>query len=41
MIVPAFNQQYVFTLEEFPQRLLKKSKDLFLESVNLLEKKTV
>ncbi len=39
MIVPAFKQQFVFTIEEFPQRLLKKSKDLFLETVNLLEKK--
>ncbi len=39
MIIPAFKQQFVFTLEEFPERLLKKSKDLFLETVNLLEKK--
>jgi len=39
MIVPAFKQQFVFTLEEFPERLSKKSKDLFLETVNLLEKK--
>ena len=39
MVVPAFKQQFVFTMEEFPERLLKKSKDLFLETVNLLEKK--
>ena len=39
MIVPAFKQQFVFTMEEFPERLLKKSKDLFIETVNLLEKK--
>ena len=39
MIVPAFKQQFVFTVEEFPEMLLKKSKDLFLETVNLLEKK--
>ena len=39
MIVPAFKQQFVFTMEEFPERLLKKSKDLFLETVNILEKK--
>ena len=38
MIVPAFKQQFVFTMEEFPERLLKKSKDLFLETVDLLEK---
>ena len=39
MIVPAFKQQFVFALEEFPERLSKKSKDLFIETVNLLEKK--
>ena len=39
MVVPAFKQQFVFTMEEFPERLLKKSKDLFIETVNLLEKK--
>tara|TARA_B100001079_G_scaffold79368_1_gene68147 strand:- start:283 stop:627 length:345 start_codon:yes stop_codon:yes gene_type:complete len=39
MIVPAFKQQFVFTMEKFPERLLKKSKDLFIETVNLLEKK--
>ena len=39
MIVPTFKQQFVFTLEEFPDRLLRKSKDLFLETVELLEDK--
>jgi len=39
MMVPTINQQSVFKLEEFPNRLLKKSKDLFLETVELLEKK--
>ena len=39
MIVPDFKQQFVFTLEEFPERLSKKRKDLFIETVNLLEKK--
>ena len=39
MMVPTINQQSVFKLEEFPDRLLKKSKDLFLETVELLEKK--
>jgi len=39
MIVPTINQQTVFRLDEFPERLLRKSKDLFLETVELLEKK--
>jgi hypothetical protein len=39
IVVPTINQQLVFKLEEFPDRLLRKSKDLFLETVELLEKK--
>ena len=39
MVVPTINQQSVFRLEEFPDRLLRKSKDLFQETVDLLEKK--
>jgi len=39
MVVPAIRQQLVFRLDEFPDRLLRKSKDLFLETVDLLEKK--
>jgi len=39
MVVPTINQQLVFRLEEFPDRLLRKSKDLFQEIVELLEKK--
>ena len=39
MVVPTINQQTVFRLEEFPDRLLRKSKDLFQETVDLLEKK--
>ena len=39
VVVPTINQQSVFRLEEFPDRLLRKSKDLFLETVELLEKK--
>ncbi len=37
VLVPSFDQQLVFTLEEFPERLLRKSRDLFLETVDLLE----
>jgi len=29
MVIPAIKQQLVFKLEEFPDRLLRKSKDLF------------
>jgi len=37
IIAPTFNQQLVFTLDEFPDRLLRKSKDLFLQVVETLE----
>jgi len=39
IVVPTINQQSVFKLEEFSDRLLRKSKDLFLETIDLLEKK--
>jgi hypothetical protein len=39
MVVPTISQQLVYRLDEFPDRLLKKSKDLFSEIVELLEKK--
>ena len=39
MVVPTISQQLVYRLDEFPDRLLKKSKDLFSETVELLEKK--
>ena len=37
MVVPEIKQQVVFTIDEFPSRLLKKSKDLFGEVVEQLE----
>ena len=37
VLVPSFQQQSVFTIEEYPQELLRKSKDRFLEIVDLLE----
>jgi len=37
VLPPTFRQQLVFTLDEFPQRLLRKSKDLFLQTIELLE----
>ncbi len=36
-VVPNFNQQFVFTIEDYPGRLMKKSKELFLQVVSLLE----
>ena len=37
VIVPSFHQQLVFTFDEFPERLLRKSRDLFLQTVEMLE----
>ncbi len=37
VLVPSFHQQFVFTIEEYPQELLRKSKDRFLEMVDFLE----
>jgi len=37
MVIPEIKQQVVFTIDEFPNRLLKKSKDLFAEVVEQLE----
>jgi hypothetical protein len=37
VLPPSFKQQFVFTVDEFPDRLLRKSRDLFLQTVNLLE----
>ncbi len=36
-IVPSFQQQFVFTLDEFPMWLMKKSRDLLLNCIDLLE----
>ncbi len=37
ILVPSFQQQFVFTIEEYPQELLRKSKDRFLEMIDFLE----
>jgi len=37
VLPPSFKQQFVFTVDEFPDRLLRKSRDLFLQIVDLLE----
>jgi hypothetical protein len=36
-IPPTFRQQMIYDLDEFPQRLIRKSKDLFLQTIELLE----
>jgi hypothetical protein len=40
VIVPSFHQQFVFTIEEFPQELLRKSRDRFMQIIDLLEEQT-
>ena len=37
VIAPSINQQFVFSIDEFSGRLLRKSKDLFLHVVQDLE----
>jgi len=37
VIAPSINQQFVFSIDEFSSRLLRKSKDLFLHVVQDLE----
>jgi len=37
VLVPSFNQQFVFSIEEYPQELLRKSQDRFLEMIDFLE----
>ena len=40
ILVPSFHQQSVFTIEEFPQELITKSRDRFLQIIELLEEQT-
>ena len=37
VLPPSFGQQLVFTIEEYPQELLRKSKERFLEMIDLLD----
>lgn len=37
VLVPSFHQQFVFTVDEFPQELLRKSRDRFLYVIDFLE----
>ena len=38
VLVPSFHLQFVFTIEDFPQQLLRKSRDRFLQVIDFLEK---
>ncbi len=40
VLVPSFHQQFVFTIDEFPQELLRKSRDRFTQIIDLLEEQT-
>jgi len=37
VLVPSFHQQFVFTIDEYPQELMRKSQDRFLEMIDFLE----
>jgi len=37
VLVPSFHQQFVFSIQEYPQELLRKSQDRFLEMIDFLE----
>ena len=37
MVIPSIKQQMVFSIDEFPDRLLRKSKDRFSQVIELLE----
>jgi hypothetical protein len=36
-MVPSFQQQFVFTFDQFPDWLMRKSRDLLLQCVDVLE----
>ena len=37
VLAPSFHQQFVFTIKDYPQELLRKSKDRFLEMIDFLD----
>ncbi len=37
VLPPTFHEQLIFTIEEYPERLIRKSRDRFLQIVSLLE----
>ena len=40
VLVPSFHQQFVFQIDEFPEELLRKSRDRFMQVIELLEEQT-
>ena len=40
VLVPSFHQQFVFSIDEFPEELLRKSRDRFMQTIELLEEQT-
>jgi hypothetical protein len=40
VVPPSIHQQFVFTFDGFPDHLMRKSKDLFLQVVETLENQT-
>ena len=40
VLVPSFHQQFVFPIDEFPEELLRKSRDRFMQTIELLEEQT-
>jgi hypothetical protein len=40
ILVPSFHQQFVFQIEEYPHELIRKSRDRFMEIIELLEEQT-
>jgi len=36
-VIPSFHQQFVFPIEEYPERLMRKSRDQFLKVISELE----
>ena len=38
VLPPSFHEQLIFSLDEYPGRLIRKSRDRFLQIVSLLEK---
>ncbi len=40
VLVPSFHQQFVFPIEEYPQELIRKSRDRFTEIIDLFEEQT-
>ena len=40
VLVPSFHQQFVFPIEDYPQEAIRKSRDRFMEIIELLEEQT-